>query len=143
VISVRQVVHSGGFEEVGGYSRAVRDGALICVSGTAPTGPDGSAISSDIYEQTHHAFSVALRAVEELGGTVEGVMRTRIFLAPDTDWRRSVDAHHDLFAAVTPANTTLFVAGFIPPGVLVEVEVDAMVTDGTAAEPPDMSQPPR
>jgi enamine deaminase RidA (YjgF/YER057c/UK114 family) len=70
-------------------------------------------------------------------------MRTRIFLAPHTDWRRSVDAHHDLFAAVTPANTTLFVAGFIPPGVLVEVEVDAMVTDGTAAEPPDMSQPPR
>ena len=132
---MRQLVRTGGFEDVGGYSRAVRDGRLISVSGTAPTGPDGSAISPDIYEQTHHAFTVALSAVEELGGNIGGVMRTRIFLAPDTDWRRSVEAHHDLFASVTPANTTLFVAGFIPPGVLVEVEVDAVVADPPDAAP--------
>ncbi len=124
---MREVVRTGGFEEVGGYSRAVRDGPLISVSGTAALGPDGSAVSPDLYEQTRHAFLTALDAVTRLGGGVENVIRTRIFLAPETDWRRAVEAHHDLFAAVTPANTTLFVAGFIPPGVLVEVEVDAVV----------------
>jgi enamine deaminase RidA (YjgF/YER057c/UK114 family) len=126
---MRQVFHSGGFEDVGGYARAVRDGQWISVSGTAPTGPDGSAISPDVYEQSRHAFTIGLDAVEQLGGTVEGVVRTRIFLAPGADWRRAVDAHRELFASVTPANTTLFVAGFIPPGVLVEIEIDAVVPE--------------
>jgi len=143
VVAMRQVVRTGGFEDVGGYSRAVRDGRLISVSGTAPTGPDGSAVSPDLYEQTHHAFLIALGAVEQLGGSVDGVMRTRIFLAPDTDWRRAVEAHHDLFASVTPANTTLFVAGFIPAGVLVEVEVDAVVAEEIGAEGRTSPQPPR
>jgi enamine deaminase RidA (YjgF/YER057c/UK114 family) len=140
---MRRVLRTGGFEDVGGYSRAVRDGRLISVSGTAPTGPDGSAVSSDLYEQTRHAFLIALDAVEQLGGSVDGVMRTRIFLAPDTVWRRAVEAHHELFASVTPANTTLFVAGFIPPGVLVEVEVDAVVAEDTGGDGHAQAQPPR
>lgn len=139
---MRQVLRTGGFEEIGGYSRAVRDGRMISVSGTAPTGPDGGAVSPDIYEQTHHAFKIALNAVEQLGGTIDGVMRTRMFLAPDAVWQRAVEAHHDLFAAVTPANTTLFVAGFIPPGVLVEVEVDAVVAEDSGMEKRAL-QPPR
>jgi enamine deaminase RidA (YjgF/YER057c/UK114 family) len=53
---MRQVLQTGGFEDVGGYSRAVRDGQMISVSVNAPTGPDGSAVSPDIYEQTRHAF---------------------------------------------------------------------------------------
>jgi enamine deaminase RidA (YjgF/YER057c/UK114 family) len=143
VVAMRRVLRTGGFEDVGGYARAVRDGRLISVSGTAPTGPDGSAVSPDLYEQTRHAFLIALDAVEQLGGSIDGVMRTRIFLAPDTVWRRAVEAHHELFASVTPANTTLFVAGFIPPGVLVEVEVDAVVPEEAGDEDGTSPQPPR
>lgn len=54
-------------------------------------------------------------------------MRTRLFLAPGCDWERAVRAHRDAFEGVDPANTTLFVAGLIPPGALVEVELDAVV----------------
>lgn len=56
-------------------------------------------------------------------------MRTRLFLGPDSDWREAVKAHRELFEGIDPANTTLYVAGFIPPGVLVEVELDAWVTE--------------
>ena len=55
------------------------------------------------------------------------VIRTRIYLAPDTDWRAAARAHGEVFAGLDPANTTLFVAGFIPAGCLVEIEIDAVV----------------
>jgi enamine deaminase RidA (YjgF/YER057c/UK114 family) len=117
---VRRVVRTGGFEEIGGYARAVRIGDIVAVSGTCDTSAD------DVYGQTRAAFEKALAALAELGAGLDDVVRTRIFLAPGTDWRRSVDAHRELFGAVSPANTTLFVAGFIPDGALVEVEVDAV-----------------
>jgi enamine deaminase RidA (YjgF/YER057c/UK114 family) len=125
---MRDAVRSGGFEDVGGYARAVRIGPIVAVSGTAATAAGGVALfPGDAYGQTREAFERALAAVAELGGNVEDVIRTRIFLAEGADWRRAIDAHRELFDDVRPANTTLFVAGFIPEGVLVEVEVDAVV----------------
>ena len=125
---MRDAVRSGGFEDVGGYARAVRIGPTIAVSGTAATGEGGVALfPGDAYGQTREAFERALAAVAELGGKVEDVIRTRIFLVEGANWRRAVDAHRELFDDVRPANTTLFVAGFIPEGVVVEVEVDAVV----------------
>jgi enamine deaminase RidA (YjgF/YER057c/UK114 family) len=127
---VRKVVRNGGFEDVGGYARAVRIGPTVAVSGTAATGEGGAAVfPGDAYGQTREAFERALASLVELGGDVEDVIRTRIFLAPGANWRRAVDAHRELFDDVRPANTTLFVAGFIPEGVVVEVEVDAVVRD--------------
>jgi enamine deaminase RidA (YjgF/YER057c/UK114 family) len=79
----------------------------------------------DTYRQTRDAFERAIAAAEELGVAIEEVVRTRLFLGPGSDWREAVRAHHDVFEGVDPANTTLYVAGFIPPGVLVEVEIDA------------------
>jgi enamine deaminase RidA (YjgF/YER057c/UK114 family) len=118
------------FEALAGYSRAVRAGDLIAVSGTTATGPDGKALHpGDTYAQTRESFRRALAAVEELGGEAADVMRTRIYLTPEADWRDAVRAHAEAFAGVDPANTTLFVAGFIPEGVLVEVELDALVPD--------------
>jgi enamine deaminase RidA (YjgF/YER057c/UK114 family) len=67
-------------------------------------------------------------ALRDLGGGLNDVIRTRIYLAPGADWRRAVDAHRELFGETLPANTTLFVAGFIPAGVLVEIELDAVTT---------------
>ena len=127
--SERVVLHGGGaFEKVAAYSRAVRVGSLIAVSGTAPTGPDGRALHpGDTRAQTLEAFERCLSAVEALGGSRERVVRTRIFMTPDADWRGAAEAHRELFEGIDPANTTLFIAALIPQGALVEVEVDAVV----------------
>jgi enamine deaminase RidA (YjgF/YER057c/UK114 family) len=119
--------HGGGaFERAASYCRAVRSGNLVAVSGTAATGPDGGALHpGDSYAQTRVAFERALDAAGRLGAPAANVVRTRIYLTPDADWRASVRAHQELFEGVDPANTTLFVAGFIPEGVQVEVELDA------------------
>lgn len=129
---MRSSHRTGGFEDVGGYARAVRVGDVIAVSGTAATGPDGRARHlGDVSGQTRSAFEVALHAVAQLGGRREDVFRTRIFLVAGTDWRAAVEVHRELFSETRPANTTLFVAGFPPPEVLVEVEVDAVVDPTT------------
>ena len=124
----RETHRTGGFENVGGYSRAVRSGTHIAVSGTAATDADGRALwPGDVGRQTAEAFKRALAAVAALGGSTGDVIRTRIFLVAGSDWREAVAAHHHLFAEVAPANTTVFVSGFPPEGVLVEVEVDAIL----------------
>jgi enamine deaminase RidA (YjgF/YER057c/UK114 family) len=111
------------------YSRAVRVGDLIAVSGTAATGPDGVALHpGDTYAQTRDCIARAVAAVEELGGAAADVVRTRVYLTRDAEWRDAVRAHAEAFAGIDPANTTLYVAGFIPEGVLVEVELDAAVS---------------
>jgi enamine deaminase RidA (YjgF/YER057c/UK114 family) len=116
----------GAFEKLASYSRAARVGKLIAVSGTAALGEDGVALfPGDIYRQTRRALELGLEAAAQLGASPEQVLRTRLFLAPDSDWREAVRAHGELFAGVDPANTTLFAGGFIPPGCLVEIEIDA------------------
>ena len=111
----------GGFEEAAAYSRAVRIGQHIAVSGTAPR--DGG----DVYDQTREAIARALAAAAELGASKEDVLRTRLLLTAGCDWQGAIRAHAEAFAGVEPANTTYFVSGFIPDGVLVEVELDAVV----------------
>jgi enamine deaminase RidA (YjgF/YER057c/UK114 family) len=126
---VRRVVRTGGFEDIGGYARAVRIGGTIAVSGTAATDAEGKALHpGDAYAQTRDAFERAVWALRDLGGGLNDVIRTRIYLAPGADWRRAIDAHRELFGETLPANTTVYVAGFIPAGVVVEVELDAVTT---------------
>jgi enamine deaminase RidA (YjgF/YER057c/UK114 family) len=127
--------HSGGaFEAVASYCRAVRTGRAVAVSGTAATGPDGRALHpGDGYRQSRIALERAIAAVEGFGGSPQQVIRTRLFLTPEADWRECVRAHHELFEGVDPANTTLFVAGLIPEGAVVEVELDAWLDE---PEPP-------
>ena len=125
---MRQRHRTGGFEDLAAYSRAVRVGDQIAVSATAPTGADGVALHpGDTYAQTRLAFERAIDSVVALGGTIADVTRTRVYLTRESEWRRAVDAHAELFADVQPANSTFYVAGFIPEGVLVEVELDAIV----------------
>ena len=98
---MRESVRSGGFEDVGGYARAVRIGPIVAVSGTAATGEGGVALfPGDAYAQTREAFERALAVVAELGGNVEDVIRTRIFLATGANWRGAIDAHRELFDEV-------------------------------------------
>ena len=113
----------GGFEEAAAYSRAVRIGSHIAVSGTA------AREGGDAYEQTREALTRALAAAAQLGATREDVLRTRLLLAEGCDWEGAVRAHREAFEGVDPANTTYFVSGFVPEGVVVEVELDCVVTE--------------
>jgi enamine deaminase RidA (YjgF/YER057c/UK114 family) len=115
----------GGFEEAAAYSRAVRIGQHVAVSGTA------AREGGDAYAQTREAIARALAAAGELGAAKKDVLRTRLLLAEGCDWAGAVRAHAEAFAGVDPANTTYFVSGFIPEAALVEFELDAIV-----AEPP-------
>ena len=111
----------GGFEEAAAYSRAVRIGAHVAVSGTAAREGGGA------YEQARESIARALAAAERLGARREDVLCTRLLLTPGCDWEGAVRAHREAFEGVDPANTTYFVSGFIPEGVLVEVELDCVV----------------
>jgi enamine deaminase RidA (YjgF/YER057c/UK114 family) len=115
-----------GWEEKAGYSRAVRRFGHIAVSGTTANGPDGHALHpGDSYGQTRAALEQGLAAVRALGGRLEDVTRTRLYLAPAADWREAARAHAEIFGQVAPANTTLVVAGLIGDDFLVEVELEA------------------
>jgi enamine deaminase RidA (YjgF/YER057c/UK114 family) len=119
---VRETVTEGGeFEVKAAYSRAVRIGAQIAVSGTAARG------GGDAYAQATEAIGRAVAAALELGARREDILRTRLLLAPGCDWEPVIQAHREAFEGIAPANTTYYVGGFIPEGVLVEVELDAIV----------------
>ena len=119
----------GGFEEAAAYSRAVRIGSHVAISGTAPM-DDGIVLHpGDVYAQTRVAIAKALAAAAELGAQPQDVIRTRLLLAAGVAWQDAVRAHREAFTGIDPANTSYYVAGFIPDGVLVEVELDAIVLD--------------
>ncbi len=113
------------FEHLAGYSRAVRLGSHISVSGT---GPSGDPPPPSTYDQAVDCLRRVIAAVEHLGGTRESIVRTRLYLAPGAEWTGAAAAHRELLGDVAPANTTLFAGSLIGPGFLVEVEADAKVT---------------
>ena len=117
------------FEQLAGYARAVRVGPHVAVSGTAALS-DGIVLHpGDAYGQTREALDKALASAAQLGATADDVIRTLLLMAQGCGWHGVVRAHGETFAGIDPANTTYFVAGFIPEGVLVEVELDAIVED--------------
>lgn len=126
-MTTRRFRDGGAFESTAGYSRAVRHGNHVSVSGTAALGPNGVLHPGDAYHQTAEAVRRALAAAAELGAGPHDVVRTRLLLAPDCDWRDAIRAHGEFFSEHGPANTTYFVAGFIPDGVLAEIELDAII----------------
>jgi enamine deaminase RidA (YjgF/YER057c/UK114 family) len=118
----------GGWEQQAGYSRAVRRFGHIAVSGTTATGPDGVALHpGDTYGQTLVALERAIKAVHALGGGLDDVIRTRVYLAPGADWEEASRAHAEVMGSVAPANTMLYVANLIGDGFLVEVELEANI----------------
>lgn len=129
-MQAKRVTYSEGsrFEQEASYARAVRMGRHVAVSGTAPIGPEGTLHPGDTYGQSRAAIAKALEAAASLGAERGDVIRTRLLLAPDAVWEDAVRAHGEAFSGVDPANTTYFVAGFIPD-VLVEFELDALVSD--------------
>lgn len=125
----RRLVTSGSpLEPEIGFSRAVRSGPHICVSGTAPIAVDGgTAATGDVYGQTVRCLDIAEEALSEAGGSLADVIRTRVMLTDIGRWRQAARAHAERFARVRPACTFVEVARFVDPDWLVEVEVDAIV----------------
>ena len=125
----RKLVSSGSPYELSvGFSRAVRVGSLISVSGTAPIGPDRKTVGpGDPSAQPRRCFEIIRDALEEAGSSLSDVVRTRIFLTNIADWEKVAAVHGEFFGDIRPASTIVQVARLIEPNWLVEIEADAAV----------------
>jgi len=127
-VSDRTHASSGSpFEASIGFSRAIRVGDRILVSGTAPIEDDGSSTEGDAEAQAERCFAIIVRAIEQLGGSAEDVVRTRMLLVDAADGDAVGRAHGRWFADVRPAATMLVVAGLLRPEWRVEIEAEAML----------------
>jgi enamine deaminase RidA (YjgF/YER057c/UK114 family) len=112
-----------------GFPRAVRDGRVVAVSGTAPVMPDGADPPPGAYEQARRCLEIVVAALEEAGAGVEDVVRTRTYLTRAADWEDVGRAHGEVFGDVRPASTMVVVAELLDPRWLVELEVDALLPE--------------
>jgi enamine deaminase RidA (YjgF/YER057c/UK114 family) len=109
-----------------GFSRAVRIGQLVEVSGTGPVWPDGS-VDPEPQVQAARCFTIALEALTAAGGRPEDVVRTRMYLTDAADWEAVGRAHAEAFSHVGPAATMVVVAGLLDPRWKVEIEISAVL----------------
>ncbi len=111
-----------------GYSRAVRVGDIIEVAGTSASAPGGVVVApGDLYEQTKYVIGVIKDAVEELGGSVEDIIRTRVFLTDMSRWEEAGRAHGEVFGDIKPASAFIGTSELLHPDLLIEVEATAIV----------------
>ncbi len=111
-----------------GFSRACRIGDIIAISGTAAINEAGDTVcKKDVYGQTKRCIAISIASIEELGGSIKDVIRTRIMLKNISDWELAAKAHGEIFSAVKPACTFVEVSGFINPDWLVETEMDSVL----------------
>jgi enamine deaminase RidA (YjgF/YER057c/UK114 family) len=123
---MRKNISSGSpYEEPIGFSRAVRIGNRVCVSGTAPIAENGSVESpGDVYKQTKRCLEIIKHAIEEAGASLADVIRTRVYLTDAETWKEAAKAHGEYFSSIKPACTFVEVSRLIDPQWLVEIEAD-------------------
>ncbi|NGX59655.1 MAG: putative aminoacrylate peracid reductase RutC [Chlamydiae bacterium] len=127
----RKNVSSGSLmEKPIGFSRASRVGNVIAVAGTAAIGQNGQTVGiNNIYEQTKYCIEIMKKAIEEAGGSLQDVIRTRIMLVDMSTWKGAAKAHGEFFSDIRPACTFVEVKGFINKEWIVETEADCVVSE--------------
>ncbi|KQM13647.1 hypothetical protein ASE73_10985 [Sphingomonas sp. Leaf24] len=123
----RHTASTSPYEATIGFARAVRVGTRILVSGTAPVEPDGSSTPGDAAAQAERSFAIIEDAIGQLGGRIEDVVRTRMFLTDPSDAGAVGGVHGRIFGSVRPAATMLVVAALLRPEWRVEIEAEAIV----------------
>lgn len=128
---MRKLVSSGSpYEPKIGFSRAVRIGPFVAVSGTAPIAPGGGvAAPGDMYGQAKRCLEIIAEAIGKAGLGLDSVIRTRVMLTDISRWEEAARAHGEMFSGIRPASTFVEVKALVEPGWLVEIEADCVAPD--------------
>jgi enamine deaminase RidA (YjgF/YER057c/UK114 family) len=128
----RRTNYSSGskWEDIVGYSRAVKVGNVVEVTGTVASGEDGNVVGkNDAYAQTKYIYEKIQKVLQQAGGEMKDVVRVRMFVTDISRWQEYGKAHSEYFKDIKPCNTMLQVSALIEPDYLVEIEATAILED--------------